>query len=386
MKTFRFSILPDSQCFKSPSAMHFIMFKFRNEEIARKIYQELKKKKLNLKIMHVCGTHQDTLVRHGLDELFMDIGIDVREGPGCPVCVTTIREIEEVKEIGKKAIIALYGDMLRSPGKGGSLLDERAKGRDIRVVYSIEDAVKISEKVKKPVVFFGVGFETTAPSTAYEILKLPPNFYIYSSHRRTPPAVVGIAEMGRVALDGIILPGHVSTIIGSKPWEIISRKYGIPQVIAGFEPLDMLMAVYMIVRQIERGEAKVEIEYSRVVKPEGNKRAIEIMERVFKTISIEWRGFPVLKDSGLEIKDEFDEINAKKIFEDLIENVKNQEFREPPGCRCSEVIRGEIHSWECPLFGKVCNPENPVGPCMVSSEGACAIEYKYGRKRFGNLS
>ncbi len=355
-----------------------IMFQFRDEEIARKIYQELKKRNLNLKIMHVCGTHQDTLVRHGLDKIFFDVGIDVREGPGCPVCVTTIREIEEVKAIASKATIALYGDMLRSPGKDGSLADERAKGKDIRVVYSIEDAVEMAEKNKRPVVFFGVGFETTAPSTAYIIKRMPPNFYVYSSHRRTPPAVIGIAAMGRVDLDGIILPGHVSTIIGSKPWEPISEKYGIPQVIAGFEPLDMLMAVYMIVRQIEDGDARVEIEYSRVVKPEGNKKALDLLDEVFYSSNVEWRGFPVLKESGLEIKEEYDEINAKKVFEDVIEPVKDQEFEEPPGCRCSEVIRGEIHSWECPLFGKVCTPATPVGPCMVSSEGACAIEYKYG--------
>jgi len=354
------------------------MFQFRDETIARKIHEELKKKKLDLKIMHVCGTHQDTLVKHGLDKIFFDIGIDVREGPGCPVCVTTIREIEEVKAIAEKAIIALYGDMLRSPGKDGSLADEKAKGKDIRVVYSIEDALKIAEKNSKPVVFFGVGFETTAPSTAHIIKKMPPNFYVYSSHRFTPPAVIGIAEMGKVELDGIILPGHVSTIIGSKPWEIISQKYGIPQVIAGFEPLDMLIAVYMIVRQIENGEAKVEIEYSRVVKPEGNEKAKALMNEVFYPSDIEWRGFPVLKKSGMEIKEEYEELNAKKVFEDLIEPVSQQKFEEPAGCRCSEVIRGEIHSWECPLFGKACTPSTPIGPCMVSSEGACAIEYKYG--------
>ena len=357
------------------------MFQFREEKIAKKIYEALKKRHLNLKIMHVCGTHQDTLVRHGLDKIFFDAGIDVREGPGCPVCVTTIREIEEVKAIASKAIIALYGDMLRSPGKDGSLAHEKAKGKDIRVVYSIEDAVKIAEKSSKPVVFFGVGFETTAPSTAYIIKKMPPNFYVYSSHRFTPPAVIGIAEMGRVELDGIILPGHVSTIIGSKPWEIISKKYRIPQVIAGFEPLDMLMAVYMMVRQIENSEAKVEIEYTRVVKAEGNEKALQLLNEVFYPSDIEWRGFPVLKNSGMEIREEYEEINAKIVFEDLIEPLKEQEFEEPYGCRCSEVIRGEIHSWECPLFGKVCTPDHPIGPCMVSSEGACAIEYKYGKHK-----
>jgi len=360
------------------------MFQFRDEEIARKIYQELKKRDLNLKIMHVCGTHQDTLVRHGLDEFFLKVGIDVREGPGCPVCVTTIREIEEVKAIARKATITLYGDMLRSPGSDGSLADEKAKGRDIRVVYSIEDAVKIAEKSSKPVVFFGVGFETTAPSTAHIIKKRVENFYIYSSHRLTPPAVAGIAAMGRVELDGIILPGHVSTIIGSKPWEPISEKYGIPQVIAGFEPLDMLIAAYMIVRQIEKGVAKVEIEYSRVVRPEGNEKAISLLNETFDVTSVEWRGFPVLKNSGLELKKEYEEMNAKIVFEDLIEDVKNQEFKEPAGCRCSEVIRGEIHSWECPLFGRACKPEHPIGPCMVSSEGACAIEYKYGKHKIRN--
>ncbi len=353
--------------------------KYRDFKIAQKIISWLKGRG-NYRFMHVCGTHQDTIVRYGLDTILLEIGIDVREGPGCPVCVTTTKEIEAAVNLARHGItIAVYGDMLKAPGAKDSLSTIKAKGGDVHVVYSVDDALKLCEK-RENVVFFGVGFETTAPSTAVAIMNSPDNFYVYSVHRRTPPAVIGIAELGNLKLDGIILPGHVSTIIGVKPWEIISEKYGIPQVVAGFEPVDVLLAISMLVKQIENGEVRVENEYRRVVKYEGNKKAQHAINEVFENADIPWRGFPVLKESGLKIRKKYEDKDAEKVFEDIFEELE-EDYPDPPGCRCAEVIRGEIYSWECPLFGKACTPEHPIGPCMVSSEGACAIEYKYGKMR-----
>ncbi len=360
------------------------MFQLRDKRLSKKIVEELRKRDLDLTIMHVCGTHQDTLVRHGLDELLMGLGIDVREGPGCPVCVTTTREIEEVKALARAGkTVALYGDMLKAPGEDGSLADARAEGADVRIVYSVDDALNMaSNEPDREFVFFGVGFETTAPATAVAIESGPPeNFSVYSVHKLTPPAVKGIAQLGEVRLDGVVLPGHVSTIIGKGPWEFASKEFGMPQVIAGFEPLDLLMGIFMLVKQIEDGRAEVDIEYSRVVKPEGNPRAQKILREVFDAVDVEWRGFPVLPESGMELKAKYDDFNARKRYEDILEPLKEKDFRDPPGCRCGEVIRGVIHSWECPLFGNLCTPNNAVGPCMVSSEGACSIEYKFGKGR-----
>lgn len=355
---------------------------FRDREFANRIINTLKNKSLNIRIMHVCGTHQDTLVRNGLDEVFFSIGIDIREGPGCPVCVTTTKEIEYARLLARKGkTVAVYGDMLRAPGSGGSLETERSAGGNVIVVYSIEDALNYAKQhPDTDVVFLGVGFETTMPSTAVIILSDPPeNFFVLSLHRLTPPAVKGIAELGRVLLDGIILPGHVSAITGSIAWEFISRDYGIPQVVAGFEPVDLLLGTLMLVRQIENKEAKVEIEYSRVVKKEGNVKAKKMIEDVFEIVDVEWRGFPVLEKSGMKLREKFSSHDAELFFEDILSELRDMDFKDPPGCRCGELIRGEVYPWDCPLFGRICTPETPVGPCMVSVEGACSIEYKYGK-------
>ena len=352
---------------------------YRDFKKAQKIISWLKDKG-EYRFMHVCGTHQDTIVRYGLDTILFEMGMDVREGPGCPVCVTTTKEIESAVNLARHGItVAVYGDMLKAPGAKDSLATIKAKGGDVHVVYSVEDAIKLTGK-RKNVVFFGVGFETTAPSTAVAIMSSPENFYVYSVHRRTPPAVVGIAEMGNLKLDGLILPGHVSTIIGVKPWLPLCEKYRIPGVVAGFEPLDVLLAIAMLVKQNEESRVEVENEYTRVVKYEGNKKAQKIMEEVFEDVDMPWRGFPVLEKSGMKIRKKYEDKDAEKAFEDIFEEL-DEDYPDPPGCRCAEVIRGEIYSWECPLFGRACTPEHPVGPCMVSSEGACAIEYKYGKMR-----
>ena len=264
--------------------------------------------------------------------------------------------------------------------KRGSLLDLRAEGCDVRVVYGIGDAIKIAEGTEKSVVFLGVGFETTAPSTAVMVLKgLPQNFTILNCHRYVPPALKALLGMGEVKLHGLIEPGHVSTIIGVRPYEELSERFKVPQVIAGFEPLDMLMAVYMLARQIKDGEAKVENEYFRVVKYEGNVKALQALDRVFEPFDVDWRGFPIIPGSGMKLRKGYEKFDARKIHEDKLREVDKGAFEERTGCMCGEVLRGLFDSKDCTLFGKACTPTHPVGPCMVSVEGSCNIEYKYNR-------
>jgi hydrogenase expression/formation protein HypD len=269
--------------------------------------------------------------------------------------------------------------MIRVPGEKNSLQSMRAEGYDVRIVYGIEDAVSIAEKNKdKNVVFMAVGFETTAPTTASVLLNKPPdNFSIVSCHRTIPPALKAILDMGEIKVDGLIEPGHVSTIIGTKPYEFISKDYGVPQVVAGFEPLDILMGVWMLVEQIKKGEASVRNEYTRVVHDEGNVKAKEVMKEVFREGDRKWRGFPVIPTSSLELRKEFEGYEARKRYEDELEEIKDKEFKEPEGCRCGELLRGLLTPQECPLFGTSCTPDSPVGPCMVSIEGSCNIEYRY---------
>jgi hydrogenase expression/formation protein HypD len=275
--------------------------------------------------------------------------------------------------------------MVKVPGASGSLAEARAKGGDVQIAYGVDDAVKIAQSSDKDVIFMAVGFETTIPSIAMAIKRVRDdkinNFSILCCHRIVPPALKALIELGEVKLHGLIEPGHVSTIIGAKPYEFLSEKYNVPQVIAGFEPLDLLMGIYMLAKQIEQNEAKVEIEYTRSVKYEGNKKAIAVIDEVFEPFDIKWRGFPVIPESGLRLRSEFDGFDARKLFEDELKEIQDMEFAEPKGCKCGEVLRGVIYSDECPLFGKVCTPENPIGPCMVSAEGSCNILLKYGRKK-----
>ena len=228
------------------------MFRFRDGRLAEAVADKIKAFNMKVRIMHVCGTQQDTIVRFGLDQIFAEAGVDMRQGPGCPICITPPAEFEEAIALAKNGkIVAVYGDALKVPALSGSLADARAEGCDVRVVYSIEDAVKIAEQTDRDVVFMAIGFETTAPSTAIVLLNKPPeNFSILNCHRYVPPALFALLDLGEIKLHGLIEPGHVSTIIGCKPYEEISRRYHIPQVVSGFEPLDMLVSVYMILRQI----------------------------------------------------------------------------------------------------------------------------------------
>lgn len=358
------------------------MFELRNGELASKIVEKIRSKNIKARFMHVCGTHQDTLVRHGLMPLLEKANIEIRQGPGCPVCVTTPKEVEEAKALacaGKT--LTIFGDMAHVPGADGkSIADMQSGGADIRIIYGAGDAVNIAASTDKDVVFMAVGFETTAPTTAAVLLSQPPeNLSFLSCHRVVPPALKAIVESGEVALDGLIQPGHVSTIIGTEPYKFLSEKYGVAQVIAGFEPLDLLMGCLMLVEQLEKGEGYVRNEYERVVKDEGNPKALAAMDAVFEPTDVVWRGFPVILGSGLDLKPEYENHDARKLFADELADVHNREYPEPAGCRCGDVLRGVITSQECPLFGNACNPDTPIGACMVSREGSCNIEYRYSR-------
>jgi hydrogenase expression/formation protein HypD len=354
----------------------------RDKKLADDIVSRIKKSKVKLKFMHVCGTHQDTLVKNGLDSLLKKCGVEIGQGPGCPVCVTTPREIEEMLLLARKdVVVTSFGDMMNVPGEQFSLRSMKAEGCDVRTVYGIEDAVKTArDNPDKDVVFMAVGFETTAPTTAAVIQSNPPdNFSILCCHRTIPPALRAIIEMGEIRIDGLIEPGHVSTIIGAKPYEFLSEKYDVPQVIAGFEPLDVLMSCWMLVKQIKSKEAKIENEYKRAVHPEGNIQAQKIMNMVFEPCDVKWRGFPVIKDSGLKLRKKFEKYDARVKYDDILAEIQGKKFFEPKGCRCGELLRGLISPFECPLFGRACTPDHPVGPCMVSVEGSCNIEYRYSK-------
>jgi hydrogenase expression/formation protein HypD len=304
--------------------------------------------------------------------------INLISGPGCPVCVTPIFYIDEIIALsrGEDFIITSFGDMMRVPGSTSTLEKEKTDGADIRIVYSTLDALQIAcNNPSKKVIFMGVGFETTSPTIASAVLKAQKdeinNFAVLSVAKIMPPAMKALLEGKEVNIDGFICPGHVSTIIGSKPYTFVTTQYKVPCVICGFEPLDILQGIYMLVKQIEDGKAEVEIQYERAVKPEGNKIALDKINEVFKVVDSNWRGIGNIPLSGLEIKDKYGKFNARK-FE-----VEIEETKESRGCRCGEVLRGVITPPECSLFRKVCTPENPQGACMVSTEGTCAAYYKY---------
>lgn len=359
------------------------MFKYRDEETAKKVLAAIKKTGIESKFMHVCGTHQDTIVRFGLEEMLSDAGIEICQGPGCPVCVTTSKEIADAITLARNGVtVTAFGDMMRVPTTIGSLFDAKADGADVRIVYSIEDAVNMASAQTKPLVFVAVGFETTAPSTCVPLSKggLPKNFSIYSCHRICPPILEAIFEMGETKMNGMIMPGHVAVITGTEPFRSFSERYGMPQVVAGFEPLDILMASYMLTKQIEEGRAEVENEYTRLVKAGGNPKARKLMEDTFDTADREWRGFPMIPKSALALKDKFAEHDANIVHKEILSKTPEVEA-EAAGCRCGEVLRGLMKSEDCPMFGTACKPTSPKGPCMVSEEGNCSIAYRYSAKR-----
>jgi hydrogenase expression/formation protein HypD len=348
--------------------------RFRDPELAKSLAQtihELTPKDGVVKICHVCGTHEWTITYYGLRSL-LPKNVEVIAGPGCPVCIVPASEVDEVVELALKGMaITCFGDVLRVPGSHMSLLDAKAKGADVRIVYSVSDAVKMAEnEANKEFVFFAVGFETTAPSTAVEISQKPPrNLSFLISHRLVPPAMELLANMEDLNLNGFIAPGHVSTIIGLRPYEAFPRKYGMPTVVAGFEPLDVLFAVYMILKQLNENKPRLENEYTRAVRWEGNTKAQKLIREVFDVKDGKWRGLGTIPSSKLTLKEQYAAYDAELKY-----NVKVEEGIDlQPGCRCHLVVIGKIKPSECPLFMKACTPQNPVGACMVSMEGTCRV-------------
>jgi len=307
--------------------------------------------------------------------------INLISGPGCPVCVTPISEIDKAIELAriKDVIITTFGDMMKVPGTKSSLMLEKAKGADIRVVYSPVDSLDIAKKNKsKKVVFLGAGFETTAPLVASIVKKAKGeniiNFFVLPCFKVIIPPMEALLNDKDLNLDGFICPGHVSAITGAKIYEQLVRKYKIPCVVMGFEPMDILTGIYMIIRQIINNKPRVEIQYSRAVKYTGNTNAQKILMEVFKETDSNWRGIGLIPKSGLAFSDEYAEFDAAKKFTFDISYSK-----EPAGCRCGDVLKGKCIPFDCKLFAKKCTPENPAGACMVSSEGTCAAYYKYER-------
>jgi hydrogenase expression/formation protein HypD len=329
--------------------------------------------------MEFCGGHTVAIFKYGIRQALPPT-IELVSGPGCPVCVTATADIDKAIALAlvPGVIITSFGDMLRVPGNRSSLQQARAMGADIRVVYSTLDALKIAQdNPAKSVVFIGVGFETTAPTIAASILQAHEqrikNYRILSLHKLCPPVIKTILDAGEMKLDGLICPGHVSAVTGSNAWEFVAMDYGIPCVVAGFEPTDILQCVDMLVTQVEKREAKVEIAYKRGVTPEGNLQAQKIMLRVFEPCPAKWRGMGEVPQSGLKLRQQFAAYDAEVAFD-----IKQDSAIEPKGCICGEILRGVKTPADCRLFRKVCTPENPVGPCMVSSEGSCSAYFQYG--------
>lgn len=346
-------------------------------ELIKKLSPSLKRE---IRLMEVCGTHTVAIFRSGIRSILPE-NVKLLSGPGCPVCVTPHEDIDMAIELSKNrdVILLTFGDMMRVPGTKGSLQTARAEGSDIRVIYTPMEMIDIAFKEpKKTVIFLAVGFETTSPLIAGTLLmaeeKGIDNLFIYSCHKLVPPALRALLEDRNIKIDGFILPGHVSTIIGSGPYNFIREEYHIPSVISGFEPEDILQSVAVLIENIVSGKDELTIQYKRSVRPEGNKKAIEILYRFFEPSDAWWRGIGLIPGSGLRLRDEY----RKR---DVIDRFGiNLNYRNPvpqKGCRCGEVLKGLIIPPECPLFRKVCTPENPVGACMVSIEGSCSAYYKY---------
>jgi hydrogenase expression/formation protein HypD len=323
--------------------------------------------KRNVVLMEVCGTHTQTVSKNGIRSL-LPKNVKLLTGPGCPVCVTAQEDIDAVVTLSKAGVpIATYGDMLRVPGFFGSLEQARSQGAKVFSVYSIQEALEFKKDFPN-LVFFGLGFETTTPMTA---VALQNGLTVYSSHKLFLPAMNALLEAGQTKIDGFISPGHIATIIGTKPFEHLK----VAQVIAGFEAEDVLVAIYLLLCQIRDGRKEVENEYVRLVKKDGNQVAQKMIAECFKVCNGNWRGFGKIESSGLEVKNP--KLNAKIKHKNILSKIDFSQSKKPTGCRCGEIIRGTLSPKQCPMFGKVCTPENPYGPCMVSEEGACNNYFRF---------
>ncbi len=340
-----------------------------------------------LHIMEICGGHTHAIFRYGLDKL-VPKGIEFIHGPGCPVCVLPMSRVDDCIEIAEHpgVILCTFGDAMRVPGTRKSLMQAKAEGCDIRMVYSPLDALDLARRnPDRQVVFFGLGFETTMPATALTLLRAAAegqtNFSIFCNHILVPPPIRALLEDPDMRLDGFIGPGHVSMVIGNRPYDFIAKEFGKPLVVSGFEPLDLLQAVAMVLRQIADGRAEIESEYARVVPEDGNPQALAAIDKVYEPRErFEWRGLGEIDRSGVRIREEFAAYDAERKF-GVGYGAGKSSGREPDGCRCGDVIKGAIKPWQCPKYGRECVPENPLGALMVSSEGACAAYYQYGGTR-----
>ncbi len=356
---------------------------YRDSDLARSISTEIARLSngRSIKLMEVCGVHTHTIYKHGIEDV-LPPNIDLVHGPGCPVCVLPMGRIDDAIAIAhtENVIFTTFGDMMRVPGSHGSLLDAKAEGADVRFVYSPLDALKIAhQNPDRQVVFFAIGFETTAPSTAVTLLRAQAekikNFSIFCNHVTIIPAIKAILDSPDLRLDGFLGPGHVSMVIGMRPYTFIARDHHKPIVIAGFEPLDIIQTTYMVVKQLSEGRAEVENQYARVVRAEGNVKALEAMARTMELRPFfEWRGLGFITHSALKLRPEFAPWDAELRFE-----VPGLRVADPKACQCGEVLKGVIKPWECKVFGTACTPETPIGTCMVSPEGACAAYFSYGR-------
>jgi hydrogenase expression/formation protein HypD len=363
---------------------------FRDPELITKAAEEIRRLAEtghHYRIMEVCGGHTHAIYRFGLKDILPN-NIELIHGPGCPVCVLPMGRIDDGLDIARKndAIFAAFGDMMRVPGAHGSPFEHKARGTDVRIVYSPADALQIARKnPDRHVIFFAIGFETTAPSTALTLMRAKRedihNFSVFCNHVTIVPAIRAILDSPDMRLDGFIGPGHVSTVIGCRPYEWIARAEGKPVVTSGFEPLDLLQSIVMLLRQLRAGEAKVENQYKRVVPWEGNRAALKAMAEVFELRPhFEWRGLGFISQSALRIRKEYAEWDSEQRFD-----VPETRVADPKAAQCGEVLKGVLKPAQCKLFGKECTPEHPIGALMVSSEGSCAAYYNYEYRKTASL-
>ncbi|HEY7103476.1 MAG TPA: hydrogenase formation protein HypD [Mycobacteriales bacterium] len=357
---------------------------FRDAELAQAVGAQIAalcEPGRHYKVMEVCGGHTHTIYRYGVQDHLPD-DIELVHGPGCPVCVIPMGRVDDGMALARRdgVILTCFGDMMRVPGSTGSFLDANAEGTDIRMVYSPLDALRIArQNPDRQVVFYAIGFETTAPSTALTLLRAKAegiaNFSVFCNHVLVNPAITAILDSPELALDAFIGPGHVSTVIGCAPYEFIARDYGKPLVVSGFEPLDLLQSIYQIIKQLTEGRCEVENQYGRVVPWDGNPVALRVLDEVFAPRpTFEWRGLGSIPDSALRLSDAYADFDAELRFD-----VPGVRVADPKACQCGDVLRGALKPWECGVFGTACTPETPIGTCMVSSEGACAAYYTFGQ-------
>ncbi|WP_066380274.1 hydrogenase formation protein HypD [Anabaena sp. CA = ATCC 33047] len=358
---------------------------FREPEKAAALRREIEKISYQLdkhiKIMEVCGGHTHSIFKYGIEEI-LPANIELIHGPGCPVCVMPKGRLDDAIAISQNpnVILTTFGDTMRVPGSKHSLLQAKATGADIRMVYSPLDSLQIAKNhPDKQVVFFAIGFETTAPSTAFTILQAAEenlqNFSVFSNHVLVIPALKALLDNPDLQLDGFVGPGHVSMVIGTDPYEFIAQQYHKPVVVSGFEPLDILQSIWMLLQQLVENRCQVENQYNRLVQPAGNQNALKAMNQVFTVReTFEWRGLNEIPNSGLKIRPEYAQFDAELKF-----TLPNQKIADHKACQCGEILKGVLKPWQCKVFGTACTPETPIGTCMVSSEGACAAYYKYGR-------